>query len=299
MRPTLRSESRPAFTLVELLVVVAIIGILAGMLFPVVQSVRESARRTECANKLRQVGLAVHRYESTSKYLPAGWHDHRESGEPGWGWATNLLPFLEAADVHNKIRFEVAIADPAHEGVRQTFLSAFACPSDDGDEIFALRGEGGHDHDEDPGDSAGDHRVLFQIAKSNYVGVFGTFEIHAAPYDGDGVFYGNSLIRFRDVRDGLSNTLMIGERCSDLGQSIWHGNIPHAEANFARILGIADQRGPNHPAGRFSEFRSNHPGGVNFVKVDASVFLVSELVDEVVFRGMATRNGNELEPIDF
>lgn len=300
------ANSRFAFTLIELLVVIAIIGVLMSMLFPAVQSIREAARRTQCANNLRQIGLAIHNYESAFKRLPPGWEDHLESGEPGWGWAAILLPYIEGNNVHKNIQFDVAIEDPVHEGVRTTFLSVFACPSDDGSDVFEIHAGDGHDHDHFTGsapsslrpDDDHEEEVLFQIAKSNYVGVFGTFEIHDAPYDGDGIFYGNSETRFRDVKDGLSNTLMIGERCSELGQSIWHGNIPEAEANFARILGIADHHGPNHPEAHFDDFRSYHPGGVNFLRADVSVFFVSENVNEELYRAMATRDGGEFAAYD-
>ena len=275
--------------MVELLVVIAIIAILAGLLLPGVQSVREAARSTECANNLRQTGMAIHGYESARKVLPPGFVDPLESGEPGWGWASHLLPFLVGGRVQQGIRFDKGIADPVHAETRVIFLSVFACPSDDGRHIFDLPAGAGHDH----------KRFLFPIAKSNYAGVFGTFDIHAAPHDGDGIFYGNSTTRLRDVRDGLGSTLMIGERSSKLGQSIWHGNIPQAKARFARFLGIAGQHALNHPRAHFAEFRSNHPGGAHFLKADSSVFFVSENVDEALFRDMATRDGEQVPPIDY
>lgn len=302
MKKTDTKNARRAFTLIELLVVIAIIGILLALLLPAVQSVREAARRTQCANNFRQIGLAIHNFESAFNRLPPGWEDHLESGEPGWGWGSILLPYMEAGNLHNEIQFDVEIADPIHAGVRESFISVFACPSDDGPDVFEIHEGDGHDHDHDhfTGSTGGNFRsddephVLFSIAKSNYAGVFGTFEIHDDPYRGDGVFYGNSETRFRDVTDGLSNTLMIGERSSELMQSIWHGNIPEAEAHYARILGIADHHAPNHPEAHLDDFRSYHPGGVNFLRADVSVFFLAETVDEEVYRGMATRNGGEV-----
>lgn len=300
-------DFRAAFTLIELLVVIAIIGILMGLLLPAVQQVREAARRTQCANNFRQIGLATHNYESALRRLPPGWEDRMESGEPGWGWASILLPYMEQQNVQNNIDFNVEIADAGHQGVRETFLAVFACPSDDGPDIFELHEGDGHDHDhdhfnfgihfdDDDDDHHDDHEehVLFPVAKSNYAGVFGTFEIHEDPYAGDGMFFGNSQLKFRDVTDGLSNTLMVGERCSELMQSIWHGNIPEAEANYARFLGIADYHAPNHPEAHMDDFRSYHPGGVNFLRADGSVFFLSERVDADTYKGMATRRGGEV-----
>lgn len=293
--------ARSAFTLIELLVVIAIVGILVALLLPAVQMAREAARRTQCSNNLRQIGLAVHNHESALKRLPSGWDDWEESGEPGWGWAANLLPFMEGENVHHGIEFAVEIADPIHEQIRMTYLNVFACPTDDGSDVFQIHEGDDHVHDhfsnaslhDDDEDEHEHHEALFLIAKSNYVGVFGTFEIHEGPYSGDGIFYGNSATRFRDVKDGLSNTLMVGERCSQLGQSIWHGNIPEAEANYARILGIADHHAPNHPDAHFDDFRSYHPVGVNFLRADGSVFFLTETVAEPIYRAMATRNGGE------
>jgi hypothetical protein len=139
-----------------------------------------------------------------------------------------------------------------------------------------------------------DGEKLFRISKSNYVGMFGTFELEDAPYRGNGMFYGNSQTKFKDVSDGLSNTLMIGERNSRLGQSIWHGNIPEAAEPHARILGVADHP-PNDPVGHYEDFSSYHSGGVNFMRADVSVSFLPETIDERVYQAMATRNGGEVE----
>ncbi|MCA9133857.1 MAG: DUF1559 domain-containing protein, partial [Planctomycetales bacterium] len=99
------------FTLVELLVVIAIIGVLVGLLLPAVQAAREAARRMQCTNNLRQLGLAVHNYESANRRLPSGWIANNLRGEPGWGWAAALLPFMEGSNLHQQIDFGIAIED--------------------------------------------------------------------------------------------------------------------------------------------------------------------------------------------
>lgn len=291
---TFSSAHRRGFTLVELLVVIAIIGILVGLLLPAVQAAREAARRMQCSNNHRQLGIAVHNYESAYRRLPAGWNDNNMSGEPGWGWAAGLLAFMEGSNLHNGIDFRIPIEDAKHAQVRVTVVPTFLCPSDTGENLFEIaEGSGPHSHPIRSSFSIDDgHAKLFKVAKSNMVGMFGTFELEDAPYRGDGMFFGNSRIKFSDVTDGLSNTLMIGERSSRLGQSTWLGNIPEAVEPHARILGVADHS-PNDPTAHFEDFSSYHTGGVNFMRADVSVTFLSQNIDDVVYRAMATRNGGE------
>ena len=98
------------FTLVELLVVIAIIGILIALLLPAVQSVREAARRTECMNNLRQIGLAVANYETAQQRFPPGW-----KSSTGWGWMAQCLPFIEQGNVADQMDLQYALLDPMHE----------------------------------------------------------------------------------------------------------------------------------------------------------------------------------------
>ncbi len=295
--PPLRDRAHSGFTLVELLVVIAIIGVLVGLLLPAVQAAREAARRMQCTNHLRQLGLAVHNYESANRRIPSGWIASNAHGEPGWGWAAALLPYMEGSNVHQQIDFGRPIADAHHASVRMTVIPTFLCPSDTGPNLFAIAAGDGHDHDHshDYGAYTVDDgsEKLFQVSKSNYVGMFGTFEIEDAPYNGNGMFYGNSRTKFSDVTDGLSNTLMSGERSSRLGGSLWQGNIAAASEPHARILGVADH-GPNDPQAHFEDFSSNHTGGVNFMRADVSVSFISDNIDVSVYQAMATRAGGEV-----
>lgn len=288
---------RRGFTLVELLVVIAIIGILVGLLLPAVQAAREAARRTQCANNLKQMGLAVHNYESAYRRLPSGFAANQNTGSPGWGWGAALLPFMEGANTYNNIDFRIPIYHPSQDANRKTVIPTYICPSDIAPPLFDITHGDDHEDLMLSADVDGTGEILFQIAKSNYVGMFGTFELEDSPYNGDGIFYGNSKTRFADVTDGLSNTLMIGERGSRLGKSIWHGNIQEAAEPHARILGVADHT-PNHRSGHFEDFSSFHPAGVNFLRADSSVSFHSENMDIEVYKAMATRTGGETASID-
>ncbi len=290
-----RDRDRGGFTLVELLVVIAIIGVLVGLLLPAVQAAREAARRMQCTNHLRQLGLAVHNYESANRRLPSGWIASNPHGEPGWGWAAALLPYMEGNNLHQQIDFALPIADTRHALVRTTVIPTFLCPSDTGPDLFEIAAGDGHDHDHEHSNFSVDQGSgkLFQVSKSNLVGMFGSFEIESAPYKGNGMFYGNSRIKFSDVSDGLSNTLMSGERSSRLGGSLWQGNIPAAAEPHARIVGVADH-GPNDPHAHFDDFSSYHTGGVNFMRADVSVSFISNSIDTSVYQAMSTRAGGEV-----
>lgn len=286
----------PAFTLVELLVVIAIIGVLIALLLPAVQAAREAARRTSCVNNLKQLGLSLQNHHDTTGSLPSGWvgtdpvsGEPDVEGEPGWGWASKVLPFVELRNVADaSVQYELPVAHPMNEPARLQSLPSFLCPSDSADTFFPL-------YAEDAPTS-----ILVQLPTSNYVGVFGTLELDECEglpigtiCQGDGAFYHLSKTRFRELVDGLSNTAVLGERSSRKGYSTWLGVIPGGEEAMARILGITDHS-PNYELGHLDDFRSEHPGGANFVFADGSVHFISEDVDTAAYRAMATINGEEL-----
>lgn len=301
--------------MVELLVVVAIIAILIGLLMPAVQNAREAARRISCQNNLHQIGVALHSYHSTFRQLPSGWvADERDFHEPGWGWAAAILPQLEQSAAYGQIDFGTPIEADKHESARLTPIEAYLCPSDVLEPIFFIaKGEEHdheHEHDDDGHDDDEDHdhhghehepgvnidsgpEFLFSIAKSNYVGVYGTYDIHENLYRGDGLFYGNSRHRFRDILDGLSQTLMVGERNGRLGGSIWHGVIHDASEPASRVIGAADHV-PNSPVGHFEDFSSYHAAGAQFILSDGSVRMITQFIDLEVYHALTTRANKEV-----
>lgn len=296
-------SSRKGFTLIELLVVVAIIGVLVGLLLPAVQSVRESARRTQCSNNIRQVALALHNHEGAHKIYPPGWTSTNPGttpATPGWGWAYHVLSNVEANNVFEQINPNLPIDDPVHttSSFFRLVIPVFQCASDPAPDVVNLldhveHGDGGGHliglHD--PPQHSHDEELL--AGRSNYSGVFGSTEIEEAPFNGNGMFFGNSLIRQRDVRDGASNTLMLGERRNDFGTLSWMGVLEEADEPFARVVGAADHT-PNSPEGHFDDFRSYHPQGANFAFADGSTTMLNNNIELDVYRALSTRAGSEV-----
>ena len=289
-----RSSVRAGFTLVELLVVIAIIGILVGLLLPAVQAAREAARRAQCMNNLRQIGLGLSNYESAHRRFPSGWVDVVQPLHPGWAWSHALLPYIEQNNVYAQIDNRFPVDSARNQPYRMSTISTYLCPSDPGDPTFEIGAETPEEEaDEHIGHNVDEGPKLFRIAKSNYVGVFGTLEIDEVPYRGDGTFYGNSVIRTRDLVDGLSNTMMVGERSSRLGGSVWHGWVDGAADPGARFLGVTDHV-PNSPIGHFDDFSSRHGSGTHFIFGDCATRMLANSIDLRVYQAMATRQGAEV-----
>ena len=235
-----RVSGRPGFTLIELLVVIAIIAILIGLLLPAVQQARESARRTQCKNNLKQIGLALHNYESTYGVLPhALWGDVDPNGrttagvidrcrnssgvglplqDGGFGWMVSILPFIEQANLYNRInpQGQPDIFDPAriaavYNGATlipggDTILSAYVCPSSAMPPIvpatFSIPGApGGAAVPAGTATAVGYATSSYKAAGGSNSGDFGMMHKNC---EGGGV-------KFQHVTDGLSNTIMVGE----------------------------------------------------------------------------------------
>ncbi len=283
------------FTLVELLVVITIIGILISLLLPAVQAAREAARRMSCTNNLKQVGLGLHLYHDTFRCLPSGWRAYNAStklpsplGEPGWGWAACILPYLEQQNVaKTMIHYEKSIAAPENAEVCAFLLAVYRCPSDSGDPSFEWK----------PDEAGG--AAIAKLSTANFIGVFGTEDLHkcGAVADGqlctgNGVFFHNSSVRFADIRDGLSQTFLAGERTSRLSYSTWIGAPSGDECSPGLILGTASYP-PNSEQDDAHNFSSNHPSGTNFLSCDGSVRLVSQSIETTAYHALCTRAGGE------
>jgi prepilin-type N-terminal cleavage/methylation domain-containing protein len=292
-------KTRRGFTLIELLVVIAIVGILLALLLPAVQMAREAARRTQCRNHLKQLGLALHNYQEVhSGVLPPGWvgvapnGTSNVEGTSGWGWASMLFDHLDQPMQDARIDFDQSILAPVNS-VRRTGLPSFRCPTDPGPERASIF------------DRTNPSQALAELGVANFVGVFGTTEIEdcllpgaPSPCVGNGPFYHNSSTRWESFTDGTSNTLLLGERRSDESQtpawfSTWSGVIPNGELNLARVVATADHT-PNHTDTHFDDFSSHHTGGVQFLLADGSVHYLGETIDAAVFHGLATLQGQEL-----
>ena len=236
----MRKASPQGFTLIELLVVIAIIGILISLLVPAVQKVREAAARMTCANKLKQIGLALHSYHGDKKCFPPGYIDGNTDPNstpdndvgPGWGWAAFLLPYLEQTNVYNQINFSQPVGSGVNSQVSQLPLTIFQCPSDAYlyPQVLNVYNSNG--------------AIIAQVAQANYVACNGWEECFNGaggnPQPGPGTdglsglfgragrgaFYRNSRTRIAEVKDGLSGTIFIGERSGDHSPSTWTGAVP-------------------------------------------------------------------------
>ena len=284
------------FTLIELLVVIAIIAVLIALLLPAVQQAREAARRTQCKNNLKQIGLALHNYHDNFSALPPGWIGVTGSvtdvfGLNGWGWGSKILPQIDQANLYNTMNFSVKLESPANALARVTPLAAFRCASDVApSSVWKIQDESARD--------------LAELAVANYIGVFGISEMDECvdapnvPCNGEGAFFQNSRIQVRDFTDGLSNTLIVGERRTrrDNGfswTSTWAGVVANGDDAIVRILGSSDHT-PNNPANHIDDFSSYHVGGAHFVLGDGSVRFVSSNIDHGVYQHLTTRAAGDL-----
>jgi len=299
MRSNIRQRG---FTLVELLVVIAIIGILVALLLPAIQMAREAARRTQCNNNLKQIGLALHAYHDTHQRMPPGWIAQHPTtrqpywlGQPGWGWAARLLPFIEQQNVsQNLIDFDRPITDPINDEARLANIPTYRCPSDTGEQSFTLPAG----PMPSPNYATGYSDTV--VPTANYIGVFGTIQMLNACGGGGDCIGNGSLVfrkgfRFADLLDGTSQTFVVGERNSKYSPSIWLGVVAGAAHAPGRITAVASTP-PNSAQGAPFTFSSYHPAGTNFLAADGSVKLVNESIERAFYHALCTRAEGDIVP---
>jgi prepilin-type N-terminal cleavage/methylation domain-containing protein/prepilin-type processing-associated H-X9-DG protein len=304
------SQPRRRFTLVELMVVIAVIGILVGLLLPAVQAAREAARRMQCTNNLKQLALSLHNYHDAHDRFPfASGGTTPPSGSPGYSAVSLLLPYLEQAPLYNSIDFKFPLIAPVNAPARLQEIHLFRCPSDR----------------PNPQPQAG--------GAINYMANKGSLHWWSHPSQ-NGVFIPNVSYKFRDIIDGTSNTAAFCER------PLTDGNNGVVNLRADVFLGTGDPGSPDEAiemcyatdasnlANQFPLFMgapwmngqhtylhvdtpnrrscgfyptkatmppsSNHTGGVNLSLCDGSVRFVSEGIDRVTWRAIGSRNGGEV-----
>jgi len=257
---------RHGLSLVELLVTMAIVAVLLGTLFPAIQAARAAARRTQCSNQLRQVGLALHVHHDTRGKLPIGCLEWRPMSGPAsrrqLAWSAFLLPYLEQQSLYEALDLQQPYDSVRNAAAATTPVPVYLCPS-----------------------HPGGAEVL---GRTDYGGLFG--EIIVDRRQDDGVFLHEQAIRFVQITDGLSHTLIVAE---DIGgpdnQWINGRNV------FVQAHGINDPR-----AWEFdNEIRGAHPGGAMGLMADASPRFLSATMDPHVLGQLITRDqgdGLQQEP---
>lgn len=300
----IQSRIHRGFTLIELLVVIAIIAILIALLLPAVQQAREAARRSACKNNLKQLALGLHNYESIHGVLPPGYLHKFDPGgtganHMGYSWGLMILPQLEQANLYDQFNMNVPMFDVSQITPREKHLPVFLCPSDPYSEnAFVVR-----DASSSP---------VEQYAAASYAANWGpstaSVNLDDTPLQCQGVFYRNSVTRFRDITDGLSTTLFLGERTN--------GPLPgptaggHQSFETAWCAAIREVTDPSDDHGHMvlfeTQFRPNQPGtddkglsaphtGIGqFAMGDGAVRSISENIDDGVYNALGTRSGGEV-----
>ncbi len=316
----LRARSRKSgFTLIELLVVIAIIAVLIALLLPAVQQAREAARRTQCKNNLKQIGLALHNYHDAFETFPMGYCAAMTYGsgsipggddtDNGWGWSALILPQLDQAPLYNQFNFGQPIKNfPAI----QTSIAAYLCPSDltPGGPVTIVNSTG---------------TLVTTAAVSSYAAVCGGDETGTADLTGLGAFYRNSRVRMADITDGTTHTILVMERATCKSRGIWAGAIntgvvscgPKNTASQtatepAACLVLVHAHLNNvtvDPDGGLDDASSLHVGGSFVLFADGSVHFVRDIPgdlpngsytsDSIIFQAFTTRANADNAPDDW
>lgn len=282
-----RLAVRPGFSLVELLVAIAIISVLIGALLPAVQMVREAGRRASCANNLRQIALAAHLYNDNYRRLPSA---SVSGGLSSGSTFLLLLPYLEQTASYVQYRADRPLTSSENDRVTSARIPLFLCPS-----MLLTRPVPDREHGETG--APGSYAVC--------TGSQSPWAVHNGAIVKVGL--SKQTVRLADIRDGTSRTLMLGEFDFGIKDFTWPDGtfkgglccwaIGYPGCTWGATWGpfnrnrIAD---PECPQMTWTAFRSDHPGGANFAMVDGSVHFISDEVDKATLDALATRAGGEL-----
>lgn len=257
------------FTLIELLVVMALIVVISVLSLPAIQKARDVARRTQCQNNLKQFGLALHNYHNVHKVFPPGWTQHHSQPGPEtrFGWTTFVLPFMDQAPLYRRLNFQTQRAEPLE--LFQMTIPVFRCPEDPTSQTNSMRGNFG---------TLNYSANFGPVAPPRWIDS-GLDEFwpgsNPTPEKADGMAFLNSRIRFADITDGTSQTLLMGERSASSGAAIWMG----VRGNDFETDQVTDCS-PGHEINLSgSSFSSLHGGGANFLFCDGRVVFLSEKIE--------------------
>ena len=274
MRSVLQKHDTKAFTLVELLVVIAIIGILIALLLPAVQAAREAARRMQCTNNLKNLGLALHNYHGALGGFPPAFEILDETGaiKGGWAWGVYIMPYIEQSSIKDslsptKYKLSQITSDPDLLKLLQTNLSIFECPSSPLEPLREFLGTGSP-----------------MVGTSNYTCSRGFYNIKGSghlTYRNNGVLYGDSSVRIRDITDGTSCTFALGERTVlDVYENEpkkWPSWCGPGGLGIGSTVSSCVSTPMNHETNMHA-FSSHHSGGCNFCFADGSVHFIAETI---------------------
>jgi prepilin-type N-terminal cleavage/methylation domain-containing protein/prepilin-type processing-associated H-X9-DG protein len=291
-----RSQER-GFTLMELLLVIAIISLLIALLLPAIQSSRELARKLQCTKNLMQIGLALGNYASSNKVFPPGVVNQKGpiSSVPDgyhWGWGARILPFLERTPIYHHLNFQQSVYDDSNDTSRGHRIDIYLCPSDG---VPGLNNYAACHHD-----------LEAPIAADNH-----------------GVFYLNSRVSYDDIKDGPSCTILAGEflhKTQSLGWAFGtRSSLRNTGSPINAIIPFKIETPSfNNPPGQSSEldelankieggdldpffvggFSSSHPGGANFLLGDGSVRFLTERIRPSVYQSLGHRSDGNLISAD-
>jgi prepilin-type N-terminal cleavage/methylation domain-containing protein len=271
---------RPGFTIIEVIVAIAVIAVLVSLLLPAVQAAREAARRTQCKNNLKQIGLALHAYHDVHRRLPIG-----NVPATNFAFQCMILPELDQSALRAMINFSAGptcfdwkASLPPQKDPGRFAVPVYLCPSDPNAGKQTIVGSGVY-------------------IPTDYLGVSGT-----TPVEKDGALFSGSSTSFRDFTDGLSTTIIVGERgipnALNYGWPICaYGLI--GDGDIDNLLSTLDGLFPGDAQGfDNTHFWSHHPDCAHFLFADGSVKPLNYLLDDFVLDALATLNGGEATSVD-